>query len=90
MIDKPINNPAVVLREEFDDWALLYDPRDGTVFGINPVGVFVWKLLDGKHSIDDIINELRRTCNDLPEQAKGDVESFILDLNNKGLVGSEV
>ncbi|MCM1567442.1 MAG: SynChlorMet cassette protein ScmD [Dehalobacter sp.] len=90
MLEKPIINPAVVLREEFDDWALLYDPRSGQVFGINPVGVFVWKLLDGKHSIEDIINELRKNCNDLPEQARGEVESFVQDLKKKGLAGSEV
>jgi len=25
-IDKPIANPIVLLREEFDDWAILFNP----------------------------------------------------------------
>ena len=90
MAEKPIINPAIVLREEFDDWALLYDPRSGQVFGINPVGVFVWKRLDGKHSTEDIISELRKNCDNLPDQASAEVESFIQDLKKKGLAGSEV
>jgi len=48
--DKPIANPVVLLREEFDDWAILFNP-DATLgfsgFGLNPTGVYVWKLLDG-------------------------------------------
>ena len=27
--DMPIANPLVVLREEFDDWAVLFDPDKG-------------------------------------------------------------
>ena len=45
--DKPIANPLVVLREEFDDWAILFDPDTGNAFGLNPTGVYLWKLLDG-------------------------------------------
>ena len=45
--NKPVANPLVVLREEFDDWAVLFDPDTGNAFGLSPVGVFVWKLLDG-------------------------------------------
>jgi SynChlorMet cassette protein ScmD len=46
----PIANPHVVLREEFDDWAILFDPDSGRGFGLSPTGAYVWKLLDGKHT----------------------------------------
>jgi hypothetical protein len=26
LTDKPIANPVVVLREKFDDWAILFNP----------------------------------------------------------------
>jgi hypothetical protein len=26
----PIANPLIVLREEFDDWAILFDPDTGS------------------------------------------------------------
>ncbi len=45
---KPIVNPYVQLREEFDDWAILFNPDTGRGFGLNPTGVRVWKLLDGE------------------------------------------
>ena len=46
--DKPIANPIVVLREEFDDWAVLFNPDTADALGINPVGVAVWKRMDGQ------------------------------------------
>ena len=53
--DKPVANPVVVLREEFDDWALLFNPDTAEAVGINPLGVAVWKLLDGRHTLDQIV-----------------------------------
>ena len=31
-------NPIVVLREEFDEWAVLYNPNSTAAVGINPIG----------------------------------------------------
>jgi len=39
--DKLNANPGVVLREEFDDWAVLFDPDTGESFAVDPVGVFI-------------------------------------------------
>ncbi len=30
--DKPIANPMIVFREEFDDWAVLFNPETGDTF----------------------------------------------------------
>ena len=57
---KPIANPLIVLREEFEDWAILFNPDKGTAFGLNPTGVYIWKFLDGEHSLDDLFQHLRR------------------------------
>lgn len=57
--DKPIANPIVVLREEFDDWAVLFNPDTADVVGINPVGVAVWKWMDGQRSLRPFV-KLRR------------------------------
>ena len=85
----PIANPLVVLREEFDDWAILFDPETGNAFGINPVGALVWKRLDGHHSIQDIVNELHNTCESVPEEAEKHLNDLIEDLVEKGLVEYE-
>ena len=49
--DLPIANPVCVLREEFDDWAVLFNPDTADAVGINPVGVAVWKLMDGRRDL---------------------------------------
>lgn len=87
--DKPIANPMIVLREEFDDWAILFDPDTGKALGINPVGVFIWKRLDGNHSISDILNELKENCEDVPTEAEEDIKAFIQSLFENGLAGYE-
>ena len=83
-------NPLLVLREEFDDWAVLFDPDTGDAFGLNPVSVFVWKRLDGKHTTQDILKELREESDDVPETAGQDIEDFIEELVEKGYAGYEV
>ena len=88
--DKPIANPVVVLREEFDDWAILFDPDTGNGFGLNPVSVFIWKRLDGNHTVQDILTELHATCKDIPETAEREIEDFIKELEEKGYVGDKL
>ena len=88
--DKPIANPLIVLREEFDDWAILFDPDTGDGFGLNPVSVFIWKRLDGRHTLQDILEELREACEDSPENAEQEIKDFIEELAGKGYVGHEV
>lgn len=87
--EKPLANPLIVLREEFDDWAVLFDPDTGHAFGLNPVSVFVWQRLDGRHTVADILAELRATCDKVPEEAEGHIRDFIDDLMHQGLAGYE-
>jgi len=87
---KPVANPLAVLREEFDDWAILFDPDTGNAFGLDPVGVFIWKTLDGNHTIDDILKELRENAEEVPDEADSHLKDFIRDLVEHGLVGYEV
>lgn len=84
---RPVANPLIVLREEFDDWAILFDPDSGEAFGINPVGVFIWKHLDGSHTPDAIVRELAKECLNMPDDALNYVEAFIDRLLEKGLAG---
>jgi SynChlorMet cassette protein ScmD len=90
MEDRPIANPMVVLREEFDDWAILFDPDTAQAYGLNPMGVFVWKRLDGNHTITEILNELRAVCKDAPAEANDHMGNFVKKLVEKGLAGYEI
>ena len=88
--NNPIANQLIVLREEFDDWAILFDPDTGDAFGLNPIGVHIWKRLDGNHSVKDILKDLYEGYEDVPEEVEGDVQEFIEDLVQRGLVGYEI
>jgi SynChlorMet cassette protein ScmD len=87
---RPVANPLVVLREEFDDWAVLFDPDTGEGYGLNPVSVFIWKRLDGRHTVEDIMTELRSSCEDAPDDAQAYIGAFIQDLLERGLAGREL
>ena len=87
---KPVANPLIVLREEFDDWAVLFDPDTGNGFAVDPVGVFIWKRLDGRHTPEEIVSELKINCEDVPDEAGEHCRKFIEELLGQGLAGYEV
>jgi len=87
---QPIVNPNVVLREEFDDWAVLFDPDTANAVGVNPVGVAIWKRLDGKHSLEQIAEEIRDMFSKIPEKIGEDVAVFIQQLADAGMIGREI
>ena len=78
--DKPIASPEVVLREEFDDWAVLFHPLTGEAVGTGPVGVAIWKLLDGQRTLAEIAAEIEAQCEDAPDTVLEDTLAFVDDL----------
>src|SRR3989339_761863 len=88
--DRPIANPIVVLREEFDDWAVLFNPDTADAVGTNPIGVAVWKRMNGKRSIDDIVSEIKNTFEAVPDAVFKEISAFINTLAENGFVGLEL
>jgi SynChlorMet cassette protein ScmD len=88
--DRPIANPIVVLREEFDDWAVLFNPETADAVGTNPVGVAVWKRMDGTKSLADIVSEIKNRFEDTPDAAFKEIAAFVNTLAENGFVGLEV
>ncbi len=87
---KPIANPVAVLREEFDDWAVLFNPDTADAVGINPVGVVAWKLMDGRNTVADIVAAVEAHFADVPGTAESEIASFVKELEERGLVGYEL
>lgn len=85
--DKPVANPIVVLREEFDDWAVLFNPDTAGAVGINPVGVAVWKLMNGKRSLGEIAAHVKAQFYDVPETVDEELSDFVGNLAESGFVG---
>ena len=88
--DKPVVNPIVVLREEFDDWAVLFNPDTAEAVGINPIGVAIWKLMDGERNIEGIVAEVKDRFADVPETALEEVTTFVGNLAESGFVGYDL
>ncbi len=88
--EMPIANPIIVLREEFDNWAFLFNPETTSIVVINPVGVAVWKAMNGKNRREDIISELKKHFTEVPDKVADDVDEFISDLEKRGFVGFEI
>ena len=88
--DRPIANPIVVLREEFDDWAVLFNPDTADAVGTNPVGVAVWKRMNGKRSLADIVSEIQNDFEDTPDTVFKEITAFIDRLANHGFAGLEL
>ena len=88
--DRPIANPIVVLREEFDDWAVLFNPDTANAVGTNPVGAAVWKLMDGKRSIEDIVSKIKNSFEDTPDASFKEIVAFVNTLAENGFVGLEL
>jgi SynChlorMet cassette protein ScmD len=73
----PLPNPVVVLREEFDDWAVLYNPDSGEAVGLNPTAVTVWKLLDGRRTVAEITASATREYLEAPPEAAEEVSALL-------------
>jgi SynChlorMet cassette protein ScmD len=85
----PVAQSVIVLREEFDEWATLYNPDNADALGINPVGVVIWKLLDGQHTLADIAAEVKARFEEVPETAAADLAVFIHNLEERGFLAKE-
>lgn len=82
----PKVKPSLVLREEADDWAIVFDPDTGAVFGLDPVSLFVWKSLDGNHSLEQIVGEMSEVFSDVPLDAQAHLEEFLSSLAGDNLI----
>ncbi len=82
--DKPVPNPIVVLREDFDDLSVLYNPDTADAIGINPIGAAIWKQMDGRRTVSEIIAHLRASYADVPDTVTDEIIAFIDGLARKG------
>lgn len=88
----PVANPSIVFREEFDDWALLFDPDTSESYGINPVGAYVWKhLKPSKESTQysQLVDNVRSVFEDVPETAPEEIRAFLDALIEKATPGTK-
>jgi len=87
-IDNRLVTPknSIVFRKETDEWALLFDPDTGNTFGLNLTGAYIWTLLDGVKSSNDIALHLSQNFDTGGVIPKNDVDDFLNELEKKGFI----
>lgn len=80
-----VRNSGLVWSDLEGDTVVL-DAEAGTYYTLNEVAASVWKKIDGKNCVGDIVELLLEEYDvDRPTLEK-DLESLVADLKDKGLV----
>lgn len=85
-IESPIPNPSVVFREESDDCAILFDPDTAKAVRINSVGIYIWKMMNGRICIKEMALEMGEVFTDVPDTVSAEISTFIEELHKIGFV----
>lgn len=80
-------NPNLVLRIEDDDCALLFDPDNGSVQVLNQTAVEIWRHLDGRRSLRQVLASLRDSYEEMDAVADQQVLDLVNTLWELGAVG---
>lgn len=80
-----IKNGQIIFKE-IEGAPVLVDPYRRTLIKLDPVAAEIWKLLDGKRSVDGIIESLGGTFEVDKEELEKDVSDFIKDLTRREIV----
>ncbi|MDD5698863.1 MAG: PqqD family peptide modification chaperone [Victivallaceae bacterium] len=83
----PFANPEIVYREDFDDWAVLFDPDTAETYGLDETGSFIWKQINGKNSVADILQAMPAEFENISDDAGSQIEKFLGEMEEKGLIG---
>jgi hypothetical protein len=86
----PIANPGAVCHREPDGWAVLFNPDTAGALALNPTGLAIWQLIDGRRDPHTIAEALRRQFSDVPPEVGDDVVALIETLAEEGLVGYQI
>lgn len=89
MADVPIANPATVFQEGEAGWAALVNLDVVSSLALNPTGIIVWELIDGKRTVEDIVEAVRNRFEDVPDSVTADVMELLDQLGDDGFVGYE-
>jgi methyltransferase-like protein len=86
------HSPSVVTRKTGNEYVLVPVTNNiadmNSVYTLNETGAFIWELIDGKKSVNEIINALTAEYDTDFETASSDLFSFCDDMS-KYLIISE-
>jgi len=66
--------------------AVIVLPAEGYVFALNTTATSIWKAIDGRKTIEDIISAVVQKYDVREKKAREDVRRFLKDLQRKKIV----
>ena len=88
--DKPFPNPLTICEHGPDGWTLLVNPDTGAAIAVNRTGALIWKLANGRRTVDGIVAGVCRRFPNAPGSVNDDVAALLCTLSHEGLVGREI
>ncbi len=86
----PIKNPAVLGQKIVADEMILMNADTAASLALtNQTALTVWEMIDGKRSIQGIINGLIDYFQDIPDTVADDVLGLLELLSKDGFIGFE-
>ncbi len=83
-----LKNPDVVVKEEEDGCALLFNPDNDQVRVLNRTGFYIWKLCEGALGVSGITSRVQDTFEPVPDRdVVKDIEGFLDSMTRAGLIG---
>ena len=83
-----LRNPDVVLREEDQDGALLFNPDTSQMKVINHTALFIWQKCDGSVDLAAIATSMSEVFDEvLTEQVTSQIITFLDEMLADGFIG---
>lgn len=73
-----------------EDGAVLLDITQGLLFNLNPVGGFIWHLINGGAPRESIVREMIAVYGIDEQRASTDLDAFVADLEQKAVIEHQV
>ena len=86
MSNNPMRSPETAHREIDDEGGLVVVPSRSEVNVLNPLGSTIYGMLDGSHTLDEIVAAVVAEYEVPEEQARQDVQAFLDQLKEKGML----
>ena len=81
-----INRKTEILREEIDEEVLLFNPNTRKTYVLNQMADVIWELCDGKHSPEEITDEIISALDVNPNIVFNDVLKVLEEFVHQNLV----
>ena len=72
-----LNRNADILVNEVDGETVMMSIENGSYYGMNPTGNYIWNLLEQEKSIADLLENIAKTFTLSKEQCENEVLPFI-------------